>query len=222
MTATAPEGLDELRRGYLDAQLAGDRRRALQLVVDEGLGRGHDALALVTRVVQAAQREIGAMWQMNRITIAQEHMATAISQVVMSRLFEAAPPAPRVGRKVVVACVEGEHHEFPARLVADFLEIGGFDIRYLGADVPLKDLLDLLKTECPDLLALSVTMSFNAPALRSAVERVAESSPDLPVLVGGHALAWEPGLAATFRVSTCEPDAASLVAMARRLTGLET
>lgn len=202
---------------YLAAQLAGNRREALRLVLDEGLGAGYPVHALQCEVVQAAQREIGRLWQQNRISIAQEHMATAISQVALSRLFEEAKPLARLGYKVIVTCVEGEYHEFPARLVADFLDLGGFDVRYLGANVPHDHLAKMIAEEAPDLLALSVTMSYNARSLREAVARVRSAFPSLPILVGGHALQWEPRLAIEAGVETCDPDATSVVKTAHRL-----
>ncbi len=218
-TEAAAPTLEFLARDYLAAQLAGDRRGALAVVLGQGLDGGFSVGELQAGVVQAAQREIGRLWQQNRISIAQEHMATAISHVVMARLFEEARPAPRVGRKVLVACVEGELHEFPARLVADFLDLGGFEVRYLGANVPTHDLLAMIRDEQPHLLALSVTMSFNAPASRQAVEQVRRERPDLPILMGGHALDWEPELASRFGVETCGPEASCVVDSARRLTG---
>ena len=213
-----PPRISELCRRYVDAQLAGDRREALRLVLVDGLGRGLTVMQLQVEVIQAAQREIGRLWQQNRISIAQEHMATAISQVVMSRLFEEGMPEEPVGRKVLVACVEGELHEFPARLVSDFLELAGFEVRYLGANVPVHDLARMVREDSPDLLALSVTMSFNAPALRSAVERVRAEAPALPILVGGHALAWEPDLAGRYGVESCGPEPQCVIDAARALT----
>ena len=209
--------LDGLCARYVAAQLAGDRREALRIVLEDGLSRGHAVRDLQAQVVQAAQREIGRLWQINRISIAQEHMATAISHVVMSRLFDEARAEPRLGRKVVVACIEGEYHEFPARIVADFLDLGGFDVRYLGANVPTDDLMRMLREEKPDLLALSVTMSFNVAALRRVVTRLRLEHPTLPVLVGGHALEWEPWIAREMRVETCGADAACLMEAARKL-----
>ena len=211
------ESLDGLCARYVAAQLAGDRREALRIVLEDGLARGHAVRDLQAQVVQAAQREIGRLWQMNRISIAQEHMATAISHVVMSRLFDEACADPRLGRKIVVACIEGEYHEFPARIVADFLDLGGFDVRYLGANVPTDDLMRMLREEKPDLLALSVTMSFNVAALRKVLTRLRLEHPTLPVLVGGHALEWEPWIAREMRVETCGADAACLIDSARKL-----
>lgn len=155
--------LATLRARYLAAQLAGDRREALRLLIEEGLKCGASVEDVQLRVIQEAQREIGVLWQENRISIAEEHMATAISSLALAHVFQHASSRPANGRKVVVACVDGELHDFPARLVADALDLEGFDVRFLGASVPVEALLAVLAKEQPDLLALSVTMSFNVP-----------------------------------------------------------
>jgi methanogenic corrinoid protein MtbC1 len=204
-------GFVELREQYLAAQLVGDQRAALR-VLDAGLAGGLAVQDLQQQVVQAAQLEIGRLWQENRLSIAHEHMATAISHVALVHLFEHAAPAPARGHKVVVACVQGERHDLPARLVADYLELAGFDVRYLGADVPSESIHSVLAVERPDLLALSVTMVFNLAGLRGAVAAIRPRFPALPILVGGNALAWQPGLAAELGVLTADPDPTKIVA----------
>ena len=73
--------LEELREQFLAAQLAGDRREALRVVVEKGLqGANLAATELAVGVVAEAQRKIGELWQRNRISVADEHMATAIAQ----------------------------------------------------------------------------------------------------------------------------------------------
>ena len=206
-----------LRDRYLAAQLAGDRKEALRLVVEEGVGAGIPVADLQAGVVQEAQLAIGQLWQDNRISIADEHMATAISHVVLSRLFESAPLGKRSGERVVVACVQGEMHDFPARLVADYLDIAGFHVRYLGANVPLDDLALMLWDVKPDLVALSVTMTFNMGYFANTVRRVRAELPGLPIMAGGNAIHWEPGIAKAFGTITCSPDATSLVETARRV-----
>jgi methanogenic corrinoid protein MtbC1 len=209
-----------LRERYLAAQLAGDRREALRLVIGEGIGLGLSVLDLQLHVIQEAQREIGRLWQENEINIAQEHMATAISHMALAQLYDEAPHAPSNHKKVVVACVEGELHDLPARLVADALDLSGFEVRYLGADVPLHSLLPMLASERPDLLALSATMSFNLPALREAVKHVREAAPQLPIVVGGAACSDLRSLATELGAAGTGSDATELVAIARRLLGL--
>lgn len=196
-----PEHLTAVRTQYLQAQVTGDRRAALQIVRD-ALAMGHSVRSVRQRVVQAAQLEIGKLWQENRLSIAHEHMATAISQLALDHLYEEAPVAPARGRKIVVACVEGETHDLPARLVADYLESEGYTVRYLSADVPTESLCSALAQDPPDLLALSVTMSFNVTGLRAAVAAVRERFPGLKILAGGQALAWAPDLAAQLGIVT--------------------
>ena len=91
--------LDHLLSRYLEAQLAGDRRTAARVVIDEGLGAGHSVHALHAGVLQAAQREIGRLWQQNRISIAEEHMIvtaglTEGDQVIIDNLVKVRPGAP--------------------------------------------------------------------------------------------------------------------------------
>lgn len=180
---------DKLRDDYVGLQLRGDRREALRFV-DGLVTAGHTIGDIRHHVVAAAQREIGRLWEESRIGIAQEHMATAISQLALAHLYRHARPHPARDRKVVVCCVEGELHDFPARLVADALDLAGYDTRFLGADVPTGSLLSVIEQEKPDLLALSITMPFHAAALRRQVAAVREKTGGkLPIALGGRACA---------------------------------
>jgi methanogenic corrinoid protein MtbC1 len=209
--------LATLRESYLSAQLAGNRREALRLLVDEGVQRGIPLASLHLEVIQKAQWEIGRKWQENEISVAQEHMATAISQLALSHLYRHLQRDPPNGRMVMVACVEGELHELGARMASDFLEMAGFDVRFLGASVPTEHLVREVRESKPDLLALSVTMTYHLPALRQAVAAVREAAPRLPMAVGGLAFTWVPGVEAELGVPFFGKDARELVAAACRM-----
>ena len=214
------EALVPLRDAYLEAQLRGARREAIRLLMEEGLRKGVGVLALQKHVIAAAQREIGRLWQENRISVAQEHQATAISHVALAHLYQQSQPEPANGRRIVVACVPGEQHDFPARLLADALDLCGFEVRYLGADVPQRDLIELVKRERPQLLCLSVTMSFNVPSLKAVVAALREEVPELRLAVGGHACQWEAGLCAGLGAEVTGEDALEVVEKIRGLLGV--
>lgn len=222
MSAPTP-GIDfgALAQRFLAAQLAGDRHEAMRIVVDDGLARGARVLDVQAQIIRTAQHEIGRLWQANRISVAQEHLATGISQVVLARLFEYLKPPLRLGRVVSLACVEGELHDLPLRLVADYLDQAGFTVRYHGANLPTDDLVKTLRDDRPHLLALSATMSFNVGALRAAVGRIRdELDPSLPILVGGHAVEWAAELPRALEVHTAPGSPEELIATVRRLTGV--
>jgi methanogenic corrinoid protein MtbC1 len=178
-----------LAERYLAAQLAGDRQGALRVIVDDGVLRGVPVRELQRGVIQRAQHEIGRLWQENEISVAQEHLATAISQLALAQLYRHLPRAESNGRLVLVACVEGEQHEMGARVVADWLEMAGFAVRYLGANVPSGTLAPMLRATGADMLALSASLSAHLAALRGAVAAVREAmGPEFPIAVGGSAI----------------------------------
>jgi methanogenic corrinoid protein MtbC1 len=209
-----------LQARYLAAQLSGDRREALRLLVDEGLLRGVPLQDIHLKIIQPSQYEIGRLWQENRISVAQEHLATAISQLALSHLYRHLPRDPSNGKIVMVSCVEGEMHEVGARMASDFLEMAGFDVRFLGANVPTAHLMRMVREQTPHLLALSVTMTYHLPALRSAVKEVRTVFPRLHIAVGGLAFSWAPGLESDLNVSFHGRDARELVAASCRILGV--
>ena len=212
-------GFAELTETYLNVQLRGDRREALHFV-DRLVQEGHSVADIQQHVIAAAQRDIGRMWEESRIGIAQEHMATAISQLALAQLYRYAQPLPARGGKIVVACVEGELHEFPARLVADALDLAGYETRFLGADVPTGSLINVLEQESPNLLALSITMPFHAAALRRQVKSVREATGGrLPIAVGGLACAQLREITAEVRPEVIASSAQELVEATHRLLG---
>ena len=184
--------------------------------------RGIGAPRIALEVVMPAQTEIGRLWQENRIGVAEEHLATAISQLVVSTLYDHFPRQQSNGKRVIVACVEGEQHEIGARLAADFLEMAGFVVHFLGANVPTDSLVSMVRTELPHLVVLSSATTLHLANLRSAISRVRLVGGEaLPIAVGGGVCVWVQDLGDIAGVSCTGSDVHELVAAAQRLTGVE-
>ena len=85
----------------------------------------------------AAMGRIGELWEHGELTVADEHAATGLSYRALLPLQEPLQIAPpRSRERVVLAAVEGQTHVLGLRMVADVLEGAGFEVLYLGADVP--------------------------------------------------------------------------------------
>jgi len=209
-----------LRDQYLAALLVGARREALEIAIEEALWQDVEVPSLYLEVVQPAQYEIGRLWQAKRIGVAQEHLATEISRAVLARLHALLPCEPSNGRRVVVACVEGELHDLGAQVVADFLEMGGFDVHFLGANVPADTLAELVGRRPPDLLALSATTSTSVAELRRAVAAVRSVAGDrIPIVAGGQVFQRTPALGLQLGIDLHAGDARGMAAAARRAFG---
>lgn len=206
-----------LAQRFLEAQLAGDRSAALRVVVDDGLRGGMSVPELHTKVIRAAQLEIGRLWEENLVTVAQEHLATAIAQLALARLYPHLPREADNGKKLLLACVDGELHDMGPRIAADFLEMAGFEVRFLGASVPAESLVAMVKSEKPDAVVLSITLPIHAASLRATVKALRDAGLALPIIAGGHALHWDPALARGVDLAGTGGDAEELVAAARSL-----
>lgn len=87
----------------------------------------------------------------------------------------------------MLAAAQGEHHVLGLRMVADVLEGAGFDVLYLGPDVPLAARLAACRAHDPVVLALRVTMPLNVPALIREIEAVCALDRPPAILVAGRA-----------------------------------
>lgn len=147
---------------------------------------------LYQQVITPAMHEIGRLWEAGALTVADEHLATALTHRVLAALrpplqLEAHAGEAGESGRAMLATVEGEQHALGLRMAADVLEDAGFEVIYLGADVPTEALLQAVKSLSPDLLALSATMPELAPRLEEVSAEVRRLHPDVSLIVGGQA-----------------------------------
>lgn len=185
----------EAARRYLLAVLEGRRRDAESLVV--GLCESGVAIGEIERcVVGAAQRELGRMWQLGEIHPAEEHAATRIAEGIGTLLRSRVTPKEQNGKSVLLASVGGNDHDLAIRILADRLELDGWQAICLGADMPADSIAQSADDLAVDLVALSATTALHietAEAVISAL-RSMPGGDQRPILVGGRPFEVVPGL----------------------------
>ena len=203
----------------LAALRAGDRRAAYRSI-DRALDAGTELRDVYLRMVQPAMREIGRLWEENVITVAEEHLATAIAQSSMSRAFERtfAWRSDRT-RRLLAACADDERHQLGLRMLCDMLEIDGWETIYLGASVPIDSLVDLIRKREPDAVAISATIAPSVERVRDAIAAIrAAELPRQPIVaVGGSAFLGDPTLAMRIGADLTAADAEEAVRELDRL-----
>lgn len=165
--------------------LIGADREACWRLADRRLETDRDVLSLYQELFQPALYRIGELWATNRISVATEHVATAITEQMMNRVYPRVIASRRCGRKAVVGVVEGELHQVGAKMVADVFELHGWDAVFAGAGCSTDDLLRMVDAERPDVLALSCSIFEHFDILERMLERIREEQPLLPVVLGG-------------------------------------
>jgi len=171
---------------YLDALLQGDRPGCSRIVQDK-CTEGAGVKDLYVNLFQRSLYQVGDLWEQHRISVAVEHLATAITERVMTLVQPRVFGGAQRERSVIVACVADEYHQLGGRMVADLAELHGWRGHFLGANTPVDGLLQMIDRHKPDLLGLSLSVYFNLPALLKALDAIHGSFPGLPTLVGGQA-----------------------------------
>jgi methanogenic corrinoid protein MtbC1 len=210
--------LKNLADEYLEMLLQGRRDRASRLILD-AVESGTSVKDLYLHVFQSAQHEIGRLWQKNQISVAQEHYCTAATQMIMSQLYPYIFSAERNGRTLVATCVSGDLHEIGVRMVSDFFEMEGWDTFYLGANTPVRDLVQSLKERRADLILLSATMTFHLRFVREAIAAIRADAEikSIKIMVGGYPFNIAPGLWKEIGADGFAADAEGAVATAEKL-----
>lgn len=184
--APTPIITEELYRNYLASLLAGGHRRC-HTVVTSLLGQGVEIKELYIELFQRSLYEVGGMWERREISVAVEHMASAITESLLTLVYPAIFAAEHSGKSVVISCVANECHQIGSKMVADFFELHGWHGYFLGANTPEDDLLQMIDEKQPHLIGLSLSRYSNLPNLVETVEAVTGRWPESEILVGGQA-----------------------------------
>lgn len=180
---------EEVYLSYFDELLKGNRAKCREIVM--GLVEQEVAIRDIYELLfRHSLYHVGELWEKNLISVATEHMATAVTESMMVSLQPHLFSSERVGKRVVIACVANEYHQVGAKMIADTFEMFGWDSYFIGSNTPATELVRFLKTNKPDLTGLSLSIYFNLDALKHTVSLIRKEYPDMPLLLGGQAFRW--------------------------------
>lgn len=183
-----PVKYEGLRDDYIKHLLDGDKQHASKIILNAVKDNNIDIKDLYIYVFQESLIRIGKMWELNKISVAQEHFFTASTQLIISQLYPYIFSTGRNNIAVVSASISGELHEVGARMVSDFLEMDGFDTFYLGSNVPVQDILKYIEKVKAGILGVSCTMAFHLSKLITLIKEIktSETFKNVKVIVGGN------------------------------------
>ncbi|WP_437496680.1 cobalamin B12-binding domain-containing protein [Sorangium sp. So ce1099] len=207
----AVEGEGASARLFAAALLTGNyvaARGVLHAALGDGLGHIYE------RIVVPALQEVGTLWYENRITVADEHLASAVAQTAVASLYPLIR-WPAAGPRAVVGCADPELHTFGARMLADLLALDGWQTTYMGGRISSLSGLEDLDLREVRLVAVSITLEVHMPSTRALIQRVREQAPGAKVLAGGRAVAAQPDAAQLLGADAVVASLSAAVRLAR-------
>lgn len=196
--AIVGETLAQLRKEWIDACLAYDERRSEQVLAQAFALYPPETVCL--ELLREAMAQIGARWYQGEVTVQQEHFCSALAIRRLEGLVMAAPLPTRPGR-ILATCPPHEEHIFGLLLLTFLLRRRGWEVVYLGANVPVEQLETTVAVTKPNLVIMAAQQLHSAATLLEAAELlqregvalaygglVFNRAPDLRARIPGHFL----------------------------------
>jgi len=189
LSKEAPHGETAMR--FLLANLEHRGEDALDYI-REALRDGMAITDIQDHILSPVQREVGRMWLMAEIPVADEHYGSAIVERAIGIMQEHVPRPAADAKVVMTMGVSGNLHDLGLRLTGQRLQLAGYQVHHLGPNMPASDLAWALHDRRVDVIAMSAHMLLHLHSVREAVEQVRSVSSSLwgdpdrfPILLGG-------------------------------------
>lgn len=146
---------------------------------------------VLLELIQPAMIEIGERWHRGEINVAVEHFATQFVRRKLSGLMNVFEGSSHRAT-IVVGCAPGELHDLGMLMAALFLVRRGWQVVYLGPQVPLVDLLETIRKVRPSLVCMSASTMETATELARVARAVQEGFPQVQFGYGGRVFNLNP------------------------------
>lgn len=174
---------------FLNLLMSG-QRSACSKIARNALNEGLNIKDLYEAIFKKALYDIGELWEFNKISVATEHLSSAIIEAVLNEIYSEVISGSKNEKSVIVACVEEEFHQIGIKMISDIFEMNGWTAYFLGANTPVSELISYARIIKPNIFALSLSIYFNFPVLEKMIVKIRKEFPDLPILVGGQAFRY--------------------------------
>jgi DNA-binding transcriptional MerR regulator len=174
------ETLERLHEDWLDACLSYNEQQAT-LILNQAFAL-YPPETVAVEMLQRAAAQVGEGWYQGDVTVQQEHFCSTLIVRRLETLVMAAPPPFRPGR-ILVACPPEEHHVIGPLLLTFLLRRRGWEVVYLGANVPIEQLETTVSVIQPQLVVMAAQLLHSAAQLREAAGLLQQAG--VPVAYGG-------------------------------------
>jgi DNA-binding transcriptional MerR regulator len=142
------------------------------------------ARSLVLDVMGPLLVRIGDDWSSGSLCSASEHVGSALVRDRASALMRGLPVEPGAER-IVAATPAGEMHELGVMLAATTAKLHGYEVLYLGPNLPASEIALAARASSAGLIALSVIALDSEAAAGELAALMAELPTTVSVVVGG-------------------------------------
>lgn len=142
---------------------------------------------LIDGVIQPLLIAVGDRWQRGEIKVAHEHLASAVIRTVLGNLLSQS--APDDNAPILLATtLSGQMHELGALMAAATAASAGWNVMYLGPNMPAEDIASAARRRETRAVVISLVYPDDDPRVTNELSRLRRLlDPRIELLVGGRA-----------------------------------
>jgi methanogenic corrinoid protein MtbC1 len=165
---------------------------------------------VLLELIQPTMIEIGERWHRGEINVSVEHFATQFVRRKLAGLMNVFEGSGHRST-IIVACAPGELHDVGPLMLSLFLVRRGWNVVYLGPQVPLADLIETVRAIKPALVCLSASTIETAMELITVVQALKDACVGVHMGYGGRVFNVNPEIRASMLGTFLGHDARELV-----------
>jgi corrinoid protein of di/trimethylamine methyltransferase len=185
---------EDLIKAAVEAVIKGDEEAAVG-VANKVIAEGINPIEIISEGFAKGMITVGDLFAKEEYALPQVLLSAGAMQDAMDVLD---PHIPRQDVKekmgvVVIGTVQGDIHEIGKRIVGTMLEVYGFEVHDLGADVPIEKFIEKAKELNADIVATSALMTTTMMSQKKLEEALQEAGlrDKVKTMVGGAAVTKE-------------------------------
>jgi methanogenic corrinoid protein MtbC1 len=160
--------------------------------------------AFIEHLLTPLLTKIGKSWQEGELRPVHEHMASSVIRS-LSYILRNNSPSPANAPRMIVTTPRGQLHELGAMLAAIMAEFSGWQVTYLGADLPAEEIAIAVKYVDAQALTLSLSFASDDHLVHKELRRLKKLiGNDVALIVGGRAAHHFQGLLSEIGVLTIQ------------------
>jgi methanogenic corrinoid protein MtbC1 len=162
------KSLNEACRTFLHLLIEGNRKEAVRLIYNlrESKVNIRD---IYFEILGKALKEVGVLWERGNIDVWKEHYISEIVMDIMRELKVRERKSKNKSRSVLALTPCPEMHNIGLKMIADLLELEGWDVTYIGSNVPVLSIIKAIEITKPNVIAFSVTMPYHIEAAKNII-----------------------------------------------------
>ncbi|MDX9846563.1 MAG: MerR family transcriptional regulator [Tenuifilaceae bacterium] len=131
------------------------------------------------------QQRMGLLWQSGGVIPAQEHFTSNLLRDIIITNISNLQPSSINGKEIIFFLPPGELHEIGLLYYSYIASNIGYKTTYLGQDVPIADVIEVVKRQNAKLLFSSYTVSIPDVDFTDQVSRLLKSLPNAKLVLTG-------------------------------------